>query len=99
MLQKIKRLLGIEDATKDDLLLLLIDNAIQFAINYTHNEHCLGIIESTIIKMVVVDYNKLGSEGLNSESYSGVSFNYQQSYSEDIMAALRAHRKVRVIHA
>jgi hypothetical protein len=47
--------------------------------------------------MVIQDYNRMGAEGLNSESYSGVSFNYQATYSEDIMKQLRRYRKIGVI--
>lgn len=38
--------------------------------------------------MVVFRYNRLGTEGLNSESYSGASYNYSDGYPDDIMKAL-----------
>ena len=40
--------------------------------------------------MVVFLYNRLGTEGLNSESYSGVSYNYSSDYPEYILSALES---------
>ena len=93
MLEKVKLLLGIADNTKDDLLTLLIEQAIEEAIVYTHNE-CVDELNTSIIQMVVYKYNRIGTEGLDSEGYSGVSFQYTSDYPENIMRGLRAKRKV-----
>ena len=97
MLSKLKLLLNITDNSKDELLLLLIDKASGQAINYTHNPHCIPFLESTVMDMVVFNYNRLSTEGLNSESYSGVSFSYINEYPETILSCLRAYRKLRVL--
>ena len=44
--------------------------------------------------MVAYNYNRLGTEGLDSEGYSGVSFNYSADYPEPIIRALKAKRKL-----
>ncbi len=93
MLEKVKLLLGIADNTKDDLLTLLIEQAIEEAIVYTHNE-CVDELNTSIIQMVVYKYNRIGTEGVDSEGYSGVSFQYTSDYPENIMRGLRAKRKV-----
>ena len=93
MLEKVKLLLGIADNTKDDLLTLLIEQAVEEAIVYTHNE-CVDELNTSIIQMVVYKYNRIGTEGLDSEGYSGVSFQYTSDYPENIMRGLRAKRKV-----
>ena len=93
MLEKVKLLLGIADNTKDDLLTLLIEQAVEEAIVYTHNE-CVDELNSSIIQMVVYKYNRIGTEGVDSEGYSGVSFQYTSDYPENIMRGLRAKRKV-----
>lgn len=93
MLEKIKTLLGITDSEKDDLLTVLLEQAIEEAIAYTHNEN-LMVLESAIVKMVVYNYNRLGTEGVDSEGYSGVSFSYSTDYPESIQRVLRAHRRV-----
>ena len=93
MLEKVKLLLGIADNTKDDLLTLLIEQAVEEAIVYTHNE-CVDELNTSIIQMVVYKYKRIGTEGVDSEGYSGVSFQYTSDYPENIMRGLRAKRKV-----
>lgn len=97
MLERIKLLLNITDESKDALLGELIDNATEFAANFTNNEGALESLTGTIINMVIYDYNRMGTEGLTSENYSGVSFGYASGYSDDIMKQLKRYRKVRVI--
>lgn len=97
MLTKIKLLLSITGNEKDDLLKVLLDQVIDYVISYTHNPDSICCLENTIVSMVVFNYNRLGTEGLNSEGYSGVSFNYASDYPETILKALKAHKKVGVI--
>lgn len=96
MLDKLKLLLGINDTSKDSLLNLLLFQATTEAQNITNNPDTL-ILEPSIIKMAVYQYNRLGTEGLTSESFSGVSNSYQTDYPEPILRELKAHRKIRVI--
>jgi hypothetical protein len=97
MLETIKTLLGITDGSKDVLLSLLLYSAIDEAKEYTHRDE-VDMLKSTIIQMVVFQYNRLGTEGLDSENYSVVSFDYSADYPESIMRSLRAKRKVRVVY-
>lgn len=98
MLTQIKLLLGLENTTdKDALLTLLLNRAIDECLAYTHNDDCICHLESTIVSMVVINYNRLSTESLESESYSGVSFKYENDYPEPIMRSLKAYRKVRTI--
>jgi hypothetical protein len=50
-----------------------------------------------ILKMAVFDYNRLGTEGLESEGYSGVSFNYADDYPEYILRSLRSKRRIKTL--
>lgn len=97
MLERIKLLLNITDDSKDALLNELIDNATEFAQNYINNDDALDYLTGTLIAMVIYDYNRMGTEGMTSENYSGVSFGYASGYSDDIMKQLKRYRKVRVI--
>lgn len=97
MLTKIKLLLGISGTSKDALLDQLIDNAEEFAVNFTNNPEALGHLSGAITLMVLHDYNRIGSEGVASENYSGASFTYLSEYPEGIMKQLRQYRKVKVI--
>ena len=93
MLENIKLLLGINDASKDDVLMLLIEQCINEAKNYTHNDSIVGY-ENVINDMVIYQFNRLGTEGLDAETYSGVRFEYSADYPESILRQLRSHRKV-----
>lgn len=93
MLESIKLLLNLKDNSKDELLILLIERAIDEFTTYTHNGS-LENSESLLCQMVVYNYNRLATEGVNSENYSGISFNYSSEYPEPIMRQLRAKRKV-----
>lgn len=96
MLNSIKIILGINDSSKDELLTLLLEQAIDEVINYTH-DNCTAGLETTICRMVVYNYNRLGTEGVTSENFSGVSYNYSTDYPDNIMRVLKAHRKIRVL--
>ena len=93
MLENIKLLLGISSTEKDALLQLLIQQAEDEAKDFTHREDVCEL-QSTIEKMVVYNYNRLGTEGLNSESYSGTSYNYASDYPEQILKMLKRYRKI-----
>lgn len=96
MLDKLKVLLGLADNTKDQLLNILIDQATEEAVNYTHDKNADNLF-SVISQMVVFKYNRLGSEGVDSETYSGVRFDYATDYPKSIMRQLNAKRRVMTI--
>lgn len=96
MLTQIKLLLGISDNSKDELLQLLIKIAVDNVKSYCHIDSIPDDLNSCICKMVVVDYNKIGSEGLASENYSGAAFSYLPSYSTDIINQLKPYRRLRM---
>lgn len=96
MLKKLKILLGIADDSKDELLLILLDQCEEEVVNYTHNYE-LEKLENVIINLAIWKYNRIGSEGLNSENYSGVSFNYASEYPDSILKQLQAYRRIRTL--
>lgn len=51
---------------------------------------CVSIVKD----IVVVKVNKLGSEGVSSESYSGVSQSYIEDIPKDILRKLKRYRKL-----
>jgi hypothetical protein len=93
MLDDIKLLLGITSTDKDNLLQLLINQATEEALDYTRRGSADGL-ENIITKMVVFNYNRIGTEGLDSESYSGVSYSYSADYPESILRSLNRYRKL-----
>jgi hypothetical protein len=93
MLENIKLLLGLSSSEKDALLNLLIMECSDEALDFTHRKDTCDL-ESVIQQMVIYKYNRLGTEGLNSESYSGTSYSYTNDYPEPIIRMLKRYRKV-----
>lgn len=96
MLENIKLLLGIATDEKDRLLNLLIEQATQEAQDFT-NCRDTSNLSSTIERMVVFNYNRLGTEGVEGEGYSGVSYSYSATYPDNIMNVLKRHRKLKTL--
>lgn len=48
-------------------------------------------------RIAIIKLNRLNSEGLQSQSYSGVSETYVDGYPADIMSILNRKRKIKVI--
>lgn len=95
-LMKLKVLLGITDSTtKDALLSLLIEQAEADYLGLTHQENTDGA-EMLILRMAVVRYNLIGCEGMSSQNYNGLAESFE-GYGDDILAAIKTHRKARVI--
>lgn len=88
MLEDLKLLLGLSDDSKDELLELIIKQAQTFAKAYTGLEGLTPALKTCVVKMAVIDYNRMGTEGLNSESYSGTSYNYDNDYPPTILSML-----------
>lgn len=94
ILDNCKTLLQISDSSKDSILNILIKESQDFAEAYTHTD---DVGDSVIEQIVLYRYNLLGNEGLNSESYSGVSFNYEQDLPAYLLKELNPLRKVKFI--
>ena len=93
MLEDIKLLLGITSTEKDKLLKLLINLATEDARTISRRQN-VSELKCIITHMVVFNYNHLGTEELDSESYSGVSYSYSADYPENILRALKRYRKL-----
>lgn len=93
MLRKLKLLLGISDSSKDELLRVLLDYATEEVVNYTHNYE-IDKLENVIVNVAIWRFNRIKSEGLSSESFSGVSFSYNTDYPDNIKKQLQAYRRI-----
>ena len=91
MLEKIKLLLGITDESKDDLLNELIYLCSSPILNYINEDDIPSKLNSCLIEFVIVRYNRLNSEGYNSESIDGASVNYVDNYFETIRGQLDSY--------
>ena len=83
-LQDVKLLLGIKDNSRDDLLNLLIDNAqTQLLGRLQVVDEVPPSLEYIVPELVVRRYNRIGSEGMSSETVEGHSATYDD---KDLLA-------------
>ena len=86
----LKTLLQIDDS-QDVLLGALID---QCSEEYLRRTHQSVADESVVNAMVMERYNKLGTEGVQSISYSGISESYDSDYSEATQKLIRSKTRL-----
>lgn len=97
MLENVKLMLGITDTSKDDLLSLLIENATQEVLTYTNQKSINDSLNTAILLVVVYNFNRIGTEGVDSEGYSGVNFAYSSDYPDSIMRLLKKQKKIQTV--
>lgn len=95
LLPKIKLVLGINDfdTSQDVLIQVMVDDVTDYLCNVTKKTEA-DLPDSLIRRIVVIRYNMLGSEGVQSEAYSGVSQTFVTGLPEDIKTEIKAIRKV-----
>lgn len=100
-LRTVKLLLGMpaDDASKDELLRLLIDRAGREITALLHRETVPMRLEHLVPEAAVIYYNRLGTEGEASRSEGGASVSFEAGLPESIMAQLRPYRLAGVFGA
>ena len=97
MIEEIKLLLG--DAASiftDAQIALAYKMAISEVEEYCKREADASL-ELIAEKIAVIKLNRINTEGLSSQSYSGVSESYLDGYPEEIKMVLNRKRKIKVI--
>jgi hypothetical protein len=97
MIEEIKLMLG-EAATN------YTDAQIGLALKLATNEvesYCNRELDATLELMAqqiaVIKLNRMGTEGVASQSYSGVSESYIDGYPAEVVAVLNRKRKIKVM--
>ena len=97
MLEDIKILLGEAAASYTDAQIeLFIRHAIAEIEAYCNRE-IDNELELIVQRIVIIKLNRLNTEGLASQAYSGISENYTDNYPQDIISVLNRKRKLKVI--
>lgn len=81
----------------EDLLAALTHIAVAEACAYCNRPTMPPEAVGTLAQMVVLKYNRRGTEGATAEGYSGVTESYVDGYPSDIKHALMRWRKLTVI--
>lgn len=91
-LELLKLELGADD-TQEPLLQRYIDKAINKVMNFTKRDKAYveKELQNQVIDLAIIFYNRKGTEGLKSQSYSGVSETYVEDIPNDIKRDLYAH--------
>ena len=97
MIEEIKILLG-ETANNytDAQIGLALKLAIAEVEDYTNRELDYSL-ELVALKIAVIKLNRLNTEGLASQGFSGINESYIDGYPAEIRATLNRKRKIKVI--
>ena len=97
MLDEIKILLGDAAANYTDAQIeLCLKMAFAEVQGYCNRELDYEL-ELIAQKIAIIKLNRLNTEGVSSQSYSGVSESYIDGYPADIKAVLNRKRKIKVV--
>lgn len=97
MIEEIKLLLGDAAANYSDAQINL---ALKMAISEVEeycNREVDAALELVAEKIAVIKLNRINTEGLASQSYSGVSESYIDGYPQEITAVLNRKRKIKTL--
>jgi hypothetical protein len=98
MLEEIKVMLGESASNYTDAQIGLMAKQSVAEVSAYCNRALLDYeLEVVAMKIAVIKLNRLNTEGLASQSYSGISETYVDGYPEDIMAVLRRKRRIKVV--
>lgn len=97
MINDIKLMLGDTASNfSDDLIALYYKQSLAEVEDYCKRE-ADAVLQGIADRIAVIKLNRLNSEGLASQSYSGVSESYINGYPADIQATLDRKRKIKIL--
>jgi hypothetical protein len=97
MIEEIKILLGDAAASFSDALIALTAKQAVAEVETYCNRKIDYELELVALKIAIIKLNRINSEGLSSQSFSGVSESYIDGYPAEILAVLNRKRKIKVI--
>ena len=97
MIEEIKILLGDAAANFTDEQISLCYRISLAEVEEYCNREADTILELMAEKIAVIKLNRINTEGLASQSYSGISESYIDGYPAEILAVLNRKRKIKVI--
>lgn len=97
MIEEIKLLLGDTAVNYSDAQIGLAYRLALAEVEAYCNREADATLELAAETIAVIKLNRMGAEGLSSQSYSGVSENYIDGYPADVLAILNRKRKIKVV--
>lgn len=97
MIDEIKLMLGEAAANYSDALIGLAYKQALIEVEDYCRRDADEALEYVAQRIAIIKLNRMGSEGLASQGYSGVSESYIDGYPQDILAILNRKRRLKVI--
>lgn len=95
-LSKLKvRIPEIVDDSQDNQLTQLLEDAEQAILDYTNRSDILPVMEPLQRELALIYYNRIGLEGISSQSQGGISIQVADDIPKEIKSRLNRYRKVR----
>ena len=97
MIEEIKILLGDAAGNYSDALIGLCAKQALAEVEAYCNRNADYELEMVAERIAIIKLNRINTEGLTAQSYSGVSESYIDGYPADILAILNRKRKIKVV--
>ena len=97
MIEEIKLLLGDAAVNYSDAQIGLAYKMALAEVEDYCNREIDATLELIAEKIAVIKLNRINTEGLASQSYSGVNESYLDGYPADIQAVLNRKRKIKIV--
>lgn len=97
MIEEIKLLLGEAAANYTDAQISLALKLALAEVEAYCGREADSVLELAAQEIAVIKLNRFGTEGLASQSYSGVSESYVDGYPAHLKATLNRKRKIKVV--
>lgn len=97
MIEDIKTLLGEAAANYNDSLIALAAKQALAEVEGYCNRVADAELEMVALRIAIIKLNRINTEGLASQSFSGVSESYIDGYPQDILTILNRKRKIKVV--
>jgi hypothetical protein len=97
MIEEIKLLLGDAASNYTDAQINLALKLALVEVEEYCNREVDAALELIAEKIAVIKLNRINTEGLASQSFSGVSESYIDGYPAEILAVLNRKRKIKVV--
>lgn len=94
MLEKLRLLYPAVDA---DILLIVLEHAEQFVLDYCNLEEIPTALHSVLLDMCKQDINRIGAESFKSESAGGANVSYESDYTQVVYKRLQKHKRIKII--
>lgn len=97
MIEEIKILLGDAASNFPDMLINLCARQALAEVEAYCNRSADTELEMVAQRIAIIKLNRINTEGVASQSFSGVSESYVDGYPQDILAILNRKRKIKVV--